>query len=291
MDDQLKTFIEVANDQSFNKAASVLFISTPAVIKQINALEDRIKVKLFDRTHNGVTLTKSGKSFYQDALKLLAAYNQSIDRAQTVSNQKKVIKIGAGPLATGAQTSNIWAEIGKKHPELTFDFIPCACALGDYNEFLSGIGEVFDLVSSVYDKQVLKKYHLQALELNTTPLKLSVPITNPLSKKDNLTLNDLDNQTVALPKKGKFDCFDKARTFLEQNSNIHIKTIPGFDMNIINQCVSNNWILCSTEDWQTVHPLLESKNIDWNCTAPYGIIYNDKSSVVTQKLIESLKKH
>ena len=84
-------------------------------------------------------------------MKLVEAYNQSIDRAQTVSNQKQVIKIGAGPLATGVKTNNLWIEIGKKHPGLTFDFIPCACALGDYNEFLSGIGEVFDLVSSVYN--------------------------------------------------------------------------------------------------------------------------------------------
>lgn len=135
-------------------------------------------------------------------MKLVEAYNQSIDRVQTASNQKQVIKIGAGPLATGVKTNNLWIEIGKKHPELTFDFIPCACALGDYNEFLSGIGEVFDLVSSVYNDQVLKKYHLQALKLNETPLKLSITVTNSLSKKDQITLNDLSDQTVALIRLG-----------------------------------------------------------------------------------------
>lgn len=81
MDDQLKTFIAVADNHSFNKAARQLFISAPAVIKQINALEKNIKVTLFNRTHSGVTLTKAGKSFYQDTIKLLDAYNQSINRA------------------------------------------------------------------------------------------------------------------------------------------------------------------------------------------------------------------
>lgn len=174
---------------------------------------------------------------------------------------------------------------------LTFNFIPCACALGDYNEFLSGIGEVFDLVSSVYNDQALKKYHLQALKLNETPLKLSITVTNSLSKKDQITLNDLSDQTVALLEKGKFDCFDKARAFLEQNPKIHTKTIPGFDMNILNNAVSNNWILCSAEDWQTAHPLLKSKSFNWNCNAQFGIIYNDKSNAATKNLIKTLKKN
>ena len=81
MDDQLKIFVAVANNHSFNKAANQLFISAPAVIKQINALENSIKVQLFNRTHNGVFLTKAGESFYQDATKLIAAYDQSINRA------------------------------------------------------------------------------------------------------------------------------------------------------------------------------------------------------------------
>lgn len=39
INDQLTTFIAVAESKSFNKAASQLFISAPGVIKQINALE------------------------------------------------------------------------------------------------------------------------------------------------------------------------------------------------------------------------------------------------------------
>lgn len=36
------------------------------MIKQINSLEEQIKVTLFYRSHNGVTLTEAGKSFYKD---------------------------------------------------------------------------------------------------------------------------------------------------------------------------------------------------------------------------------
>ena len=46
---QLETFISVAEAGSFNKAAEELYISAPAVIKQINALESELDLTLFIR--------------------------------------------------------------------------------------------------------------------------------------------------------------------------------------------------------------------------------------------------
>ena len=46
---QLETFIRVADAGSFNKAAEELFISPPAVIKQINLLEAQLGLTLFVR--------------------------------------------------------------------------------------------------------------------------------------------------------------------------------------------------------------------------------------------------
>ena len=63
---QLDTFIRVADAGSFNKAAEESYITPTAVIKQINLLEDSLGIKLFERTHRGLTLTKAGKSLYQD---------------------------------------------------------------------------------------------------------------------------------------------------------------------------------------------------------------------------------
>ena len=64
---QLDTFIKVADAGSFNKAAEDSFITPTAVIKQINLLERSLDVKLFERTHRGLKLTKAGQSLYQDA--------------------------------------------------------------------------------------------------------------------------------------------------------------------------------------------------------------------------------
>ena len=48
---QLETFICVADSGSFSKAAEKLYLSTTAVIKQINLLEDSLGLTLFSRTH------------------------------------------------------------------------------------------------------------------------------------------------------------------------------------------------------------------------------------------------
>lgn len=60
---QLETFLRVADAGSFNKAAEESYITSTAVIKQINLLEESLELKLFERTHRGLHLTNAGKSF------------------------------------------------------------------------------------------------------------------------------------------------------------------------------------------------------------------------------------
>ena len=50
---QLETFIVVADMGSFNKAAEALYITPPAVTKQMNLLEKDLGLTLFVRTHRG----------------------------------------------------------------------------------------------------------------------------------------------------------------------------------------------------------------------------------------------
>ena len=62
---QLETFICVVESGSFNKAAEKLYISAPAVIKQINSLEKSLNLQLFERTHRGLQVTSAGGGSFQ----------------------------------------------------------------------------------------------------------------------------------------------------------------------------------------------------------------------------------
>ena len=77
---QIKTFIVVADAGSFNKAAEQLFVSSTAIIKQMNLLEDHVGVRLFNRSHRGLSLTEAGEVFYKDAKHIIQYSENTIKR-------------------------------------------------------------------------------------------------------------------------------------------------------------------------------------------------------------------
>lgn len=96
---QLGTFIHVADAGSFNKAAEQSYITPTAVIKQINLLEDSLGVKLFERTHRGLSLTKAGISLYKDAKYIIGYCNDSVIRAKNAMQENtNVLRIGTSPM-------------------------------------------------------------------------------------------------------------------------------------------------------------------------------------------------
>ena len=96
---QLETFLSVADSGSFNKAAEKLFISPPAVIKQINLLEEKLELQLFIRTHRGLILTKAGQSLYQDSKYMIQYCKDSVTRAKNAMQEgENLIRIGTSPM-------------------------------------------------------------------------------------------------------------------------------------------------------------------------------------------------
>ena len=79
---QLDTFIRVAEAGSFSKAAQESFITPTAVIKQMNLLESRLGLTLFHRSHQGLSLTRAGRSLLADARHIVQYSQESLARAR-----------------------------------------------------------------------------------------------------------------------------------------------------------------------------------------------------------------
>lgn len=98
---QLETFIHVAQAGSFSKAAEHAFITPQAVIKQITLLENSLNLKLFERTRRGVTLTAAGKSLYKDAKYIIQYSKDSLERARTaMRDSENTIRVGTSMMYT-----------------------------------------------------------------------------------------------------------------------------------------------------------------------------------------------
>lgn len=88
-------FITVSKYESFSKAAEELYISQPAISRQIQNFEEELNVSLFDRTGKNVTLTEEGKDLLPIAKTICASVEEMQKRAaQLQRNQEINIKIG-----------------------------------------------------------------------------------------------------------------------------------------------------------------------------------------------------
>ena len=96
MDFRLKVFYTVANRLSFTKAATELFITQPAVSKHIQELEEKYKIKLFDRTGNKISLTEAGQILLIHTNKIFEIYRDvDFDMSSLINQQRGLLRIGA----------------------------------------------------------------------------------------------------------------------------------------------------------------------------------------------------
>src|ERR1700742_1429098 len=91
----LRYFVEVARDLHFTRAAERLFVSQPALSKQIRMLEGQLGVPLFDRGQRAVRLTPAGTALLPHARKVLAAWDTAWDAvAQAIAGERATIVVG-----------------------------------------------------------------------------------------------------------------------------------------------------------------------------------------------------
>ena len=80
---QIQYFLAVAQEMSFSKAAESLFVSQPAVSRQVALLEQELGVPLFDRTNQGITITHAGREFEQFFQDTQRKFQDLVDRMRS----------------------------------------------------------------------------------------------------------------------------------------------------------------------------------------------------------------
>ncbi|HEX4407306.1 MAG TPA: LysR family transcriptional regulator [Xanthobacteraceae bacterium] len=76
---ELSAFVAVAEQRSFSKAAAQLGISRPSISEMVRSLEERLGVRLLNRTTRSVALTEAGERLLADAEPILDAIDKAID--------------------------------------------------------------------------------------------------------------------------------------------------------------------------------------------------------------------
>ncbi len=98
-DRRLQVFHTVAKVLSFTKAAETLHMTQPAVTFQVKQLEEQFNTRLFDRTHNKITLTDAGRIVYNYSEQILELYERMHNDVREITGEV------SGSLIIGASTT------------------------------------------------------------------------------------------------------------------------------------------------------------------------------------------
>ena len=179
----LDTFIAVADYGSFTRAAQHLYISPTAVMKQINALESHLNLKLIERTRSGVHVTPAGEVIYQDAKFVIDYSKKSIAAANAATHTyDTTFCVGTSLLNPAKPFMDLWYRVNQTFPDYKLHLVPFE---DDHEGILSEIeklGEKFDFLIGVCDSKAWLSL-CQFLPLGRYKKMIAVSREHPLASK------------------------------------------------------------------------------------------------------------
>ena len=289
---QLDTFLCVADAGSFSKAAEVLYVSSTAVMKQINLLEDALELQLFIRTPRGLTLTDAGRSYYQDAKYMIQYAKDAQTRAKNaMQSNDNIIRIGTSLMTPCQFLMDLWPQIHALRPELKFQIVNFENTPENAREILAHMGQNIDIVAGIFDETMLDLRGCTAFELNRQPICCAVSIYHSLAQKDKLAVEDLYGQDLMLMKRDWSKQVDILRDELWQNHpQIHVVDFSFYNVEVFNQCENNGALLMAVPIWQSVHPLLKIIPVEWDHVIPFGLLHAPEPSPTVKKFLDTLSQ-
>jgi DNA-binding transcriptional LysR family regulator len=189
---QLRSFVAVAEELHFGRAAARLGMTQPPLSRQIQVLESIVDAPLLERSSRFVRLTPAGQNFLEDAKRILKLADSAAHVARRIaSGQAGSIKLGfTAPTA--------------------YSFLPdlvtaCSTRLPDVDLALKEMVSVeqFDaLASGQIDAGLVRppvaRPELASLRVVAEPLLAAVPQAHPLASAATVSLADLDDQPFVM---------------------------------------------------------------------------------------------
>lgn len=184
--DTLKCFILVAEHLSFARAAEALYISQPAVTKQIHSLERELGVPLLIRSTRHVELTPAGMSFYRDAKEIVLKSQIAIQRVQRQNATSDTIRIGVSNPITLCYLAPILKKLRAKYPEIR----PNVDVLGYKSARSLFLEQKLDLLL-YFQENMPKKEEIRFMELEQDELSCLLPAQHPLAERESIAIEAL----------------------------------------------------------------------------------------------------
>jgi len=204
---QLKYAIGVSKYPSINEAAKHLHISQPSLSFSIKELEKEIGISIFSRNNKGMFVTSEGEEFLGYARQLVQQSELIEEKYCSTKKAKQRFSVATQHYSFAV---NAFVDLVKKYNtddyELTLRETRTYEIINDVRTLKSEIGILY---LSEFNEKVIQKYLTESdlvfEELYTAHPHIFVSNKNPLSKKEKVTIEDLEDFVCLSFEQGEYN--------------------------------------------------------------------------------------
>lgn len=225
---QLKYIVTVAETGTITEAAKRLFISQPSLTNAIHELEKEMQITIFNRTNKGVSITNEGDIFLSYARQVLEQTNLLEEKFLNKKEQRSKFSISCQHYSFAV---NAFVDLIRQFGGNTYDFTLRETQtyeiIEDVSRLKSEIGILY--TSSKNEEIILKLIKQNGLifhKLFLAKPHVFISSDHPLSSKERLTLNELEEYPYLSFEQGEYNSFyfsEEILSTLDRQKNIKVR--------------------------------------------------------------------
>lgn len=192
---QLKCFVTAAKCLNFTKAADHLYMTQPALSRQISSIEQELDLQLFIRTNRTVKLTPAARVLLEEFQKIYDNYNMAIARAQNAQyGLSGQLNIG---ILDGTRVDDLFPDV-LEHFSQFYPDIEITLRNYSFNGLVERLYEgSLDLAITLYF-DIAERSNLEYRIIEKTRDHIAVPRNHPLAQRNAIHLSDLKDETFII---------------------------------------------------------------------------------------------
>lgn len=188
---QLRTFVAVARERHFGRAAERLHIAQPAVSQQIRALEADLGTRLFDRTSRSVELTAAGRTLLAGAPEILERMARLAEATRATGRALRgELRLNYARTSPVGVAADIVEEFRRRHPDVTL--------LTDTASTGRSLAQLLDgsLDAAFVRLPLNDRADLSILEVSHDLLAVALPARHRLAKRRAIATAELHGEKI-----------------------------------------------------------------------------------------------
>ncbi|MCR5736035.1 MAG: LysR family transcriptional regulator [Eubacterium sp.] len=285
----MELLIEIVERGNFSGVAKKRNVSTNAVIKKMNKIEERIQLQLLERSTHGVQPTKAGQYVYEETKRIIAEMNEIWIRAKEIEQKETgVIRVGTSIMRPCNEILELWNQVEEKE-QIQLSVIPFEDKAETFDDIINNLGRDIDVIAMVYDSNRIQN-RCQTMKLREEAFGVIVPSNHKLAGLEEIFIEELAKEKLIMVYKGGNKVQDQIRRAIKKlNPNVDIMEVPHYDAETMNLCQTLNRPIIATQRMQ-INTMLPFVSVRWEFQNSFGLIYAKDANREVKAFVEKIKR-